>query len=201
MEERNRIMELRALLHKYNQLYYVQNSPVISDYEFDSLMRELSDLELKHPELYDSNSPTQRVGSDLSKGFEQSRHQYPMLSLDNTYSEQEVREWFQRVRTGLGDEEFEICCELKYDGLSISLIYEDGKLVKAVTRGDGVQGDVVTDNVRTIRCIPLVLEPGTYPKSFEIRGEVLMPWTSFERLNAERELNEEPLFANPRNAA
>ena len=201
MEEQNRIMELRALLHKYNQLYYVQNSPVISDFEFDTLMRELSDLELKHPELYDSNSPTQRVGSDLSKGFEQSKHQYPMLSLDNTYSEQEVREWFQRVRTGLGDEEFEICCELKYDGLSISLIYEDGKLVKAVTRGDGVQGDVVTDNVRTIRCIPLVLEPGTYPKSFEIRGEVLMPWTSFERLNAERELNEEPLFANPRNAA
>ena len=200
MDERDRIIELRQLLHKYNNLYYVQNAPVISDFEFDGLMHELQALEQKHPELSDQNSPTQRVGSDLSKGFTQSEHKYPMLSLDNTYNEQEVRDFFQRVSSIL-NEPFEICCELKYDGLSISLIYEDGKLVKAVTRGDGVRGDVVTDNARTIKCIPLVLQPGTYPKSFEIRGEVLMPWTSFEKLNAEREEQEEPLFANPRNAA
>ena len=200
MDERERIIELRQLLHKYNNLYYVQNAPVISDFEFDGLMHELQALEQKHPELSDPNSPTQRVGSDLSKGFTQSEHKYPMLSLDNTYNEQEVRDFFQRVSSIL-NEPFEICCELKYDGLSISLIYEDGKLVKAVTRGDGVRGDVVTDNARTIKCIPLVLQPGTYPKSFEIRGEVLMPWTSFEKLNAEREQQEEPLFANPRNAA
>ena len=200
MSEGERILELRELLHKYNNLYYVQNAPVISDIEFDQLMHELIDLEEKHPELYDPNSPTQRVGSDLSKGFEQAEHRYPMLSLDNTYSEQEVRDFFQRV-SGLLNEPFEICCELKYDGLSISLIYEDGKLVQAVTRGDGVKGDVVTDNVRTIKSVPLVLQKGNYPRNFEIRGEVLMPWTSFEKLNAERERQEEPLFANPRNAA
>jgi DNA ligase (NAD+) len=200
MSETERISELRELLHKYNNLYYVQNAPVISDIEFDQLMHELIDLEEKHPELYDPNSPTQRVGSDLSKGFEQAEHHYPMLSLDNTYNEQEVRDFFQRV-SGLLNEPFEICCELKYDGLSISLIYEDGKLVQAVTRGDGVKGDIVTDNVRTIKSVPLVLQKGSYPSSFEIRGEVLMPWTSFERLNAERERQEEPLFANPRNAA
>ena len=200
MSETERIIELRELLHKYNNLYYVQNAPVISDIEFDQLMHELIDLEEKHPELYDANSPTQRVGSDLSKGFEQAEHRYPMLSLDNTYSEQEVRDFFQRV-SGLLNEPFEICCELKYDGLSISLIYEDGKLVQAVTRGDGVKGDIVTDNVRTIKSVPLVLQKGDYPRNFEIRGEVLMPWTSFERLNAERERQEEPLFANPRNAA
>lgn len=200
MNEKERIVELRELLHKYNNLYYVQNAPVISDIEFDHLMHELIDLEGKHPELFDPNSPTQRVGSDLSKGFEQSEHRYPMLSLDNTYSEQEVRDFFQRV-SGLLNEPFEICCELKYDGLSISLIYEDGKLVQAVTRGDGVKGDIVTDNVRTIKSVPLVLQRGDWPRNFEIRGEVLMPWTSFERLNAEREQQEEPLFANPRNAA
>lgn len=200
MSDTDRIIELRELLHKYNNLYYVQNAPVISDIEFDGLMHELIDLEAKHPELYDPNSPTQRVGSDLSKGFEQAEHRYPMLSLDNTYSEQEVRDFFQRV-SGLLNEPFEICCELKYDGLSISLIYEDGKLVQAVTRGDGVKGDIVTDNVRTIKSVPLVLQKGDWPKNFEIRGEVLMPWTSFERLNAERERQEEPLFANPRNAA
>jgi DNA ligase (NAD+) len=200
MSETDRIIELRELLHKYNNLYYVQNAPVISDIEFDGLMHELIDLEAKHPELYDPNSPTQRVGSDLSKGFEQAEHRYPMLSLDNTYSEQEVRDFFQRV-SGLLNEPFEICCELKYDGLSISLIYEEGKLVQAVTRGDGVKGDIVTDNVRTIKSVPLVLQKGDWPKNFEIRGEVLMPWTSFERLNAERERQEEPLFANPRNAA
>ncbi len=200
MSETERIIELRELLHKYNNLYYVQNAPVISDIEFDQLMHELIDLEDRHPELYDPNSPTQRVGSDLSKGFEQAEHRYPMLSLDNTYNEQEVRDFFQRV-SGLLNEPFEICCELKYDGLSISLIYEDGKLVQAVTRGDGVKGDIVTDNVRTIKSVPLVLQKGSYPRNFEIRGEVLMPWTSFERLNAERERQEEPLFANPRNAA
>ncbi len=200
MSETERILELRELLHKYNNLYYVQNAPVISDIEFDKLMHELIDLEERHPELYDPNSPTQRVGSDLSKGFEQAEHRYPMLSLDNTYNEQEVRDFFQRV-SGLLNEPFEICCELKYDGLSISLIYEDGKLVQAVTRGDGVKGDIVTDNVRTIKSVPLVLQKGDWPRSFEIRGEVLMPWTSFERLNAEREQQEEPLFANPRNAA
>ena len=200
MSETERITELRELLHRYNNLYYVQNAPVISDIEFDQLMHELIDLEAKHPELYDPNSPTQRVGSDLSKGFEQAEHRYPMLSLDNTYSEQEVRDFFQRV-SGLLNEPFEICCELKYDGLSISLIYEDGKLVQAVTRGDGVKGDIVTDNVRTIKSVPLVLQKGDWPRNFEIRGEVLMPWTSFEKLNAEREQQEEPLFANPRNAA
>ena len=200
MNERERILELRELLHRYNNLYYVQNAPVISDIEFDELMHELIDLEARHPELYDENSPTQRVGSDLSKGFEQAEHRYPMLSLDNTYNEQEVRDFFQRV-SGLLNEPFEICCELKYDGLSISLIYEDGKLVQAVTRGDGVKGDIVTDNVRTIKSVPLVLQNGDWPRNFEIRGEVLMPWTSFERLNAERERQEEPLFAHPRNAA
>jgi DNA ligase (NAD+) len=200
MNDTERILELRELLHKYNNLYYVQNAPVISDIEFDGLMHELIDLEAKHPELYDPNSPTQRVGSDLSKGFEQAEHRYPMLSLDNTYNEQEVRDFFQRV-SGLLNEPFEICCELKYDGLSISLIYEEGKLVQAVTRGDGVKGDIVTDNVRTIKSVPLVLQKGDWPRNFEIRGEVLMPWTSFERLNAERERQEEPLFANPRNAA
>ncbi|MBO6079062.1 MAG: NAD-dependent DNA ligase LigA [Bacteroidaceae bacterium] len=200
MSETERIYQLRELLHKYNNLYYVQNAPVISDIEFDGLMHELIDLEEKHPELYDPNSPTQRVGSDISKGFEQAEHRYPMLSLDNTYSEQEVRDFFQRVG-GLLNEPFEICCELKYDGLSISLIYEDGKLVQAVTRGDGVKGDIVTDNVRTIKSVPLVLQKGSYPRNFEIRGEILMPWTSFEKLNAERERQEEPLFANPRNAA
>ncbi|MBR5159737.1 MAG: NAD-dependent DNA ligase LigA [Bacteroidaceae bacterium] len=200
MSETERIIELRELLHKYNNLYYVQNAPVISDIEFDQLMHELIDLEEKHPELYDANSPTQRVGSDISKGFEQAEHRYPMLSLDNTYNEQEVRDFFQRV-SGLLNEPFEICCELKYDGLSISLIYEEGKLVQAVTRGDGVKGDIVTDNVRTIKSVPLVLQKGSYPRNFEIRGEVLMPWTSFEKLNAERERQEEPLFANPRNAA
>ena len=200
MDETGHILELRELLHRYNQLYYVQNAPVISDMEFDALMHELIGLEAAHPELADPNSPTQRVGSDLSKGFQQAEHKYPMLSLDNTYSEQEVREFFERV-SGLLNEPFEICCELKYDGLSISLIYEDGRLVQAVTRGDGVKGDIVTDNARTIKCIPLVLQPGSYPKKFEIRGEVLMPWTSFEKLNAEREAQEEALFANPRNAA
>lgn len=201
MEDIKRIEELRNLLHHHNYLYYVLNSPMLSDQEFDSLMRELQDLEAKHPEVYDPNSPTQRVGSDLSTGFTQVRHRYPMLSLANTYNEQEVASWYAAVSKDLGGQPFEVCCELKYDGLSISLTYEQGRLVRAVTRGDGEQGDDVTANVRTIRAIPLVL-PGTdYPKEFEIRGEILMPWKVFEQLNAEREKAEEPLFANPRNAA
>lgn len=201
MEDIKRIEELRNLLHHHNYLYYVLNSPTLSDQEFDSLMRELQDLEAKHPEVYDPNSPTQRVGSDLSTGFTQVRHRYPMLSLANTYNEQEVASWYAAVSKDLGGQPFEVCCELKYDGLSISLTYEQGRLVRAVTRGDGEQGDDVTANVRTIRAIPLVL-PGTgYPNEFEIRGEILMPWKVFEQLNAEREKAEEPLFANPRNAA
>ena len=201
MEEIKRIEELRNQLHHHNYLYYVQNSPTLSDQEFDRLMRELQDLEAKHPEVYDPNSPTQRVGSDLSTGFKQVKHKYAMLSLANTYNEQEVASWYATVSKDLGGQPFEVCCELKYDGLSISLTYEQGRLVRAVTRGDGEQGDDVTANVRTIRAIPLVL-PGTgYPNEFEIRGEILMPWKVFEQLNAERERAEEPLFANPRNAA
>jgi len=201
MEEIKRIEELRELLHHHNYLYYVQSSPTMSDQQFDQLMHELQLLEAKHPEAYDPNSPTQRVGSDLSTGFKQVRHRYPMLSLANTYNEQEVAKWYADVSKDLGGAPFEVCCELKYDGLSISLTYEQGRLVRAVTRGDGEQGDDVTANVRTIRAIPLVL-PGTgYPNEFEIRGEILMPWKVFEQLNAEREKAEEPLFANPRNAA
>ena len=175
------------------------NAPKISDKEFDDLMRELQDLEKEHPEYQDDNSPTMRVGSDLNKNFTQVAHKYPMLSLGNTYSENEVTDFYERVKKAL-NEDFEICCELKYDGTSISLTYEDGKLVRAVTRGDGEKGDDVTDNVKTIRTIPLVLH-GDYPKSFEIRGEILMPWVVFEELNREKEAREEPLFANPRNAA
>lgn len=201
MDEKQRIMQLRQELHRHNYKYYVLNQPEISDQEFDMMMHELQDLETRHPELFDPNSPSQRVGSDLSHEFTQVTHKYPMLSLANTYNEQDVAEWYDSVKRGLEGEDFEVCCEMKYDGLSISLTYVDGKLVRGVTRGDGVHGDDVTDNVKTIRCIPLVL-PGTgYPKVFEIRGEILMPWKVFERLNAEREKAEEPLFANPRNAA
>lgn len=200
MTEIERIDQLRNELHAHNYNYYVLNAPVISDQEFDKLMRELQDLEAKHPECFDANSPTMRVGSDLNKNFTQVEHKYPMLSLGNTYSESEVADFYERVRKSL-NEDFEICCEMKFDGTSISLTYEDGKLVRAVTRGDGVKGDDVTDNVKTIRSIPLVLHGEGYPKNFEIRGEILMPWTVFEDLNHERELREEPLFANPRNAA
>ncbi|MBR1933820.1 MAG: NAD-dependent DNA ligase LigA [Prevotella sp.] len=199
-DEKLRIEQLRRELHEHNYKYYVENQPVISDQEFDFLMHELQDLEARHPELYDANSPTQRVGSDLQSEFHQVAHRYPMLSLANTYSEQDVRDWYDSVSRGLAGEPFEVCCEMKYDGLSISLTYEDGRLLQAVTRGDGVQGDDVTANVRTIRSIPLELR-GDYPRNFEIRGEILMPWASFERLNKEREAAEEPLFANPRNAA
>ena len=217
-------MQLRRELHEHNYKYYVLNQPTISDQDFDFLMKELQELEARHPELDDPNSPSQRVGSDLNQEFQQVKHKRPMLSLSNTYNEQDVREWFDSVTRGLGGEPFEVCCEMKYDGLSISLHYENGRLVQAVTRGDGIQGDDVTANVKTIRSIPLVLSPSSsstyinkvsaepqwfpveeeqtgYPASFEIRGEILMPWKSFERLNAEREAAEEPLFANPRNAA
>lgn len=200
MTDIERIDQLREELHVHNYNYYVLNAPVISDLEFDKLMRELQDLEALHPEFYDPNSPSVRVGSDLNKNFTQVEHKYPMLSLGNTYSQAEVTEFYERVSKSL-NEKFELCCEMKYDGTSISLTYEDGKLVRAVTRGDGVRGDDVTDNVKTIRSIPLVLHGEGYPKNFEIRGEILMPWNVFEELNRERELREEPLFANPRNAA
>lgn len=201
MEIKDEIRQLRDELHRHNYNYYVLNAPEISDRDFDEMMARLQQLEQEHPEFQDPNSPTQRVGSDLNHDFVQVAHRYPMLSLSNTYNQQEVAAFYERVSEGLKGEPFEICCELKYDGLSISLIYEEGRLVRAVTRGDGVQGDDVTDNVRTIRCIPLQLQPGDYPASFEIRGEILMPWSSFEALNQEREAREEPLFANPRNAA
>ena len=234
MDEQQRIAQLRRELHEHNYRYYVLNQPSISDYDFDQLMHELQDLEARHPEMADPNSPTQRVGSDLQSEFRQVAHKYPMLSLANTYSEQDVRDWYDSVKKGLAGEDFEVCCEMKYDGLSISLTYVDGRLTQAVTRGDGVQGDDVTQNVRTIPSIPLetLLRPlpvgrgvdassadssnqqGNYappfregmgvglpPHEFEIRGEILMPWASFERLNREREAAEEPLFANPRNAA
>lgn len=200
MNEIERIYQLRDELHRHNYNYYVLNAPEITDQEFDFLMRELQDLEEKHPECRDENSPTMRVGSDLNKNFQQVAHRYPMLSLANTYSEAEVADFYERVKKDL-NEEFEVCCEMKFDGTSISLIYEDGKLVRAVTRGDGVKGDDVTDNVKTIRTIPLVLHGDNYPQEFEIRGEILMPWEVFEQLNKERESREESLFANPRNAA
>ena len=199
--ETSRILQLRQALHEHNHRYYVLNQPVISDQEFDFLMRELQDLEAKHPDMYDANSPTQRVGSDLNKEFVQVAHKYPMLSLANTYNRQEVEDFYNSIVKGLHGEPFDICCEMKYDGLSISLTYQQGRLVRAVTRGDGVRGDDVTDNVKTIRSIPLVLTGNDWPSEFEIRGEILMPWQVFERLNAEREAAEEPLFANPRNAA
>lgn len=199
--ETSRILQLREALHEHNHRYYVLNQPVISDQEFDFLMRELQDLEAKHPDMYDANSPTQRVGSDLNKEFVQVAHKYPMLSLANTYNRQEVEDFYNSIVKGLHGEPFDICCEMKYDGLSISLTYQQGRLVRAVTRGDGVRGDDVTDNVKTIRSIPLVLTGNDWPSEFEIRGEILMPWQVFERLNAEREAAEEPLFANPRNAA
>ena len=202
MTDIDRIIQLRNELHQHNHNYYVLNSPTISDQEFDHLLRELQDLEHAHPEVFDPNSPTQRVGSDLNNEFQTVLHRRPMLSLSNTYNRQEVQEFYERISEGLQGAPFQICCELKFDGLSISLHYRQGKLYQAVTRGDGVQGDDVTQNIRTIQSIPLQLAQGTeYPDEFEIRGEVLMPWASFDRLNEQRTLAEEPLFANPRNAA
>lgn len=200
-DPRTRIDQLRRELNTHNHNYYVLNAPTISDRDFDMLMHELEDLEREHPELDDPMSPTHRVGSDLSGGFAQTDHIYPMLSLDNTYSPEEVDQWLQRTRTALMGQDVEIVGELKFDGTGISLIYEHGRLVRAVTRGDGQRGDIVTDNVRTIRSIPLQLQGEGWPDFFEIRGEIVMPWKAFEKLNAERERDEEPLFANPRNAA
>ena len=197
---KDKIEELRNALHRHNHNYYVLNQPEISDREFDEMMHELQRLEEEHPEFKDENSPSMRVGSDINKNFTQVAHKYPMLSLGNTYSEGEVTDFYERVRKAL-NEEFEICCEIKFDGTSISLTYEDGKLIRAVTRGDGEKGDDVTDNVKTIRSIPLKLHGDNYPSSFEIRGEILMPWSVFDELNREREMREEPLLANPRNTA
>lgn len=201
MEAKKRIDELRAELNRHNHNYYVLNSPEISDKEFDMLLKELEQLEKEHPEFHDPDSPTQRVGSDLSKGFEHVVHARPMMSLSNTYSIGEVDDWFGRVSKALEGQDYSIVGEMKFDGTSISITYKNGRLVRAVTRGDGTQGDDVTANVRTIRSIPLQLLPGDWPEEFEIRGEILMPWEVFEKLNAERAYNEEPLFANPRNAA
>lgn len=201
MDPIKRIEELRRELNRHNHNYYVLNAPEISDKDFDMLLKELERLEAEHPEMADPLSPTQRVGSDLSKGFEHVVHARPMMSLSNTYSVEDVDDWFDRVSRDLDGEEFDIVGEMKFDGTSISITYRNGRMVRAVTRGDGTQGDDVTANVKTIRSIPLELLPGDWPEEFEIRGEILMPWKVFEKLNEERAYNEEPLFANPRNAA
>lgn len=201
MSDTDRILQLRDELNSHNHRYYVLNEPVISDKEYDMLLKELETLEKAHPEMDDPLSPTRRVGSDLTKGFEQAAHIYPMLSLGNTYSVEEVDEWVKRTTTSLMGESMEIAGELKFDGTSISLIYEHGRLVRAVTRGDGEKGDVVTANVKAIRSIPLTLRGSGWPERFEIRGEIVLPWKAFDRLNEQRAFNEEPLFANPRNAA
>ncbi len=198
---KERVEALRAEINRHNHNYYVNNAPEISDFDYDRLVKELEALERDHPEYDDPLSPTHRVGSDLTRGFEQVEHVYAMLSLSNTYSVDEVEAWVDRTRAALAGEDVDIVGEMKFDGTSISLIYEHGRLVRAVTRGDGVRGDVVTENVKTIRSIPLTLSGSGWPEMFEIRGEIVLPWAAFERLNAEREFNEEPLFANPRNAA
>ncbi len=197
---RQKIESLRQQLHEHNYNYYVLSNPIISDREYDRMMQQLTELEAQYPGWYDPNSPTMRVGSDINKNFTQVKHRYPMLSLQNTYSEGEVADFYNRVKRTL-NEEFEIVCELKYDGTSISLHYENGRLSRAVTRGDGKKGDDVTANVRTIRNVPLILKGDNLPPYVEVRGEILLPWSSFEALNREREEQEEPLFANPRNAA
>ena len=199
VNDKQRIDELRAKLDYYNHKYYVENSPEIEDYRFDMLLRELQDLEALHPELFDPNSPTQRVGSDITSEFRSVEHSFPMLSLANTYSLDELHEWVERIEREIGEVEY--VCELKFDGTAISLAYRDGALLRAVTRGDGEKGDDVTANVRTIRSVPLHLRGDDYPSYFEIRGEIFMPYASFDRLNAEREAAGEPLLANPRNAA
>ena len=201
MTPKDKIDRLREEINRHNHNYYVLNAPQISDKDFDMLLKELEALEKEYPEFADPDSPTQRVGSDLTKGFEHVVHARPMMSLSNTYSIGEVDDWFNRMDKALEGEDFSIVGEMKFDGTSISLTYRHGRLVRAVTRGDGTQGDDVTANVRTIRSIPLTLLPGDWPEEFEIRGEILMPWEVFEKLNAERAYNEEPLFANPRNAA
>ena len=219
MTEKERILLLRQQLNEHNRRYYIENNPIISDQEYDLMMHELQDLEARHPEMYDAASPTLRVGSDLKApqqlslfdddntpsepidGFRKVVHRYPMLSLANTYNREDIEEWYGQVSRGLDGEPFDVCCELKYDGLSISLTYRDGKMVQAVTRGDGVQGDDVTENVRHIKQIAQQLPPGDYPQEFEVRGEVLLPWEDFKELQEERAEWGEPAFANPRNAA
>lgn len=219
MTEKERILLLRQQLHEHNRRYYVENNPIISDQEYDLMMHELQDLEVRHPEMYDASSPTLRVGSDLKAprqlslfgdentpaepidGFRKVVHRYPMLSLANTYNREDIEEWYGQVSRGLNGEPFDVCCELKYDGLSISLTYRNGQMVQAVTRGDGVQGDDVTENVKYIKQIAQQLPPGNYPQEFEVRGEVLLPWKDFEELQEERAEWGEPAFANPRNAA
>ena len=219
MTEKERILLLRQQLNEHNRRYYVENNPIISDQEYDLMMHELQDLEARHPEMYDASSPTLRVGSDLKAprqlslfgdentpaepidGFRKVVHRYPMLSLANTYNREDIEEWYGQVSRGLNGEPFDVCCELKYDGLSISLTYRNGQMVQAVTRGDGVQGDDVTENVKYIKQIAQQLPPGNYPQEFEVRGEVLLPWKDFEELQEERAEWGEPAFANPRNAA
>ncbi|MDO5395826.1 MAG: NAD-dependent DNA ligase LigA [Bacteroidales bacterium] len=201
MDIKEEIARLRSELNAHNIRYYIENSPSISDREFDEMMHRLEKLEQEYPQYDDPLSPTHRVGSDLGGGFAQAAHIYPMLSLANTYSIEDVDKWVDRVESALAGQESVMVGEMKFDGSGISLIYEHGRLVRAVTRGDGEKGDVVTDNIKTIRSIPLVLSGDDYPDFFEIRGEIVLPWKSFERLNAERAFNEEPLFANPRNAA
>ena len=197
-----RIKELREIINRHNHNYYVLNAPTISDQEFDALLRELQDLERDYPQYQDPLSPTQRVGSDITKGFTQVVHERPMMSLANSYSIEEVQDFLRRAQDGLGGETSEIVGEMKYDGTSISVTYEHGRLVRAVTRGDGVQGDDVTSNVITIKSVPLeITGVDDLPDKFEVRGEIVLPWKSFEKLNEERQFNEEPLFANPRNAA
>ena len=197
-----RIKELREIINRHNHNYYVLNAPTVSDQEFDALLRELQDLERDYPQYQDPLSPTQRVGSDISKGFTQVRHERPMMSLSNSYNIDEVQDFLRRAQEGLGGESSEIVGEMKYDGTSISITYEQGRLVRAVTRGDGVQGDDVTANVITIKTVPLeITGMEDLPEKFEVRGEILLPWKNFEKLNEERQFNEEPLFANPRNAA
>lgn len=200
-EIKQRIEQLRDELSRHNYNYYVLNSPEIDDKSFDEMMAELARLEKEYPEYDDPLSPTHRVGSDLTKGFEQAAHIYPMLSLANTYSIDDVDDYVRRCRDGLMGEDITFVGEMKFDGTSISLIYEHGRLVRAVTRGDGEKGDVVTENVKTIRSIPLKLHGTGWPERFEIRGEIVLPWKEFDRLNTERAYNEESLFANPRNAA
>ena len=198
-EDIKRMRELENLLDYHSHRYYVENNPEISDKEFDILLRELQDLEAKYPTFADQNSPTKRVGSDLTSEFQSVEHRFAMQSLSNTYSSEELGEWIDRITKEIGEVEF--VCELKFDGTAISLTYENGALLRAVTRGDGRRGDDVTNNVRTIGSIPLKLRGKDYPDVFEIRGEIYMPYASFDRLNTEREAAGEPLLANPRNAA
>jgi DNA ligase (NAD+) len=197
--DKKRIFDLRELLHKYNYHYYINDSSLVSDFEFDQLLKELETLELKHPQFNDNNSPTKRVGGEVTKSFNSVKHKYPMLSLSNSYSKEDIIEFDERIKK-LIDSKYSYICELKYDGVAISLSYENGNLIKAVTRGDGLQGEEVTNNIRTIPSIPLNLI-GDYPSNIEVRGEVIFPKPAFEALNKEREKNELPLFSNPRNTA